>query len=481
MSPTTRVLCVLLPALGACVATGGPATATLADVRLVAEPHAAASARPSSTAQGGDELAIWSDAAFRRDFARSYMAETEIEPRLNDDERETMQEILGLIAADRMDDALLRLESERGDAATAVFDFTVANIHFQKDRLPQAAAAYEVAVDKHPKFRRAWRNLALIHVRENAFEQAVAAFTRVVELGGGDAVTYGLLGYACANLDRHLAAESAYRMAVLLDPRTLDWQMGLARAFFKQGRFADAGALCAGLIAAHPDRGDLWMLQANAWIGQGLPAKAAENLEMVDRLGQSTADGLCTLGDVYTNQELFDLAVSAYLRALDKAPPANAQRVLRAAKVLTARGALRETRELIARLEAVHGAALAAADKKDLLHLRSRLAMAEGAGDEEASVLEEIVALDPLDGDALILLGQHAARRKDIERAVFWYERAASLPAFEADAKVRQAQALVGQGRYGEALPLLRRAQSLKPRDNIQEYLQQVERAAQNR
>jgi len=39
----------------------------------------------------------------------------------------------------------------------------------------------------------------------------------------------------------------------------------------------------------------------------------------------------------------------------------------------------------------------------------------------------------------------------------------------------------VSQGKYAEALPLLRRAQQLKPRENIQQYLEQVERVSQSR
>jgi hypothetical protein len=62
------------------------------------------------------------------------------------------------------------------------------------------------------------------------------------------------------------------------------------------------------------------------------------------------------------------------------------------------------------------------------------------------------------------------------DRAIFYYERAASLEAFEANAKIRHAQVLVGQSRYAEALPLLRRAQEVRPRDDIARYLEQVER-----
>ena len=63
-----------------------------------------------------------------------------------------------------------------------------------------------------------------------------------------------------------------------------------------------------------------------------------------------------------------------------------------------------------------------------------------------------------------------------------YFERSAAInEKFEADAKVRHAQLLVKLGRYDQALPLLRRAQQIKPRDNVQDYLDQVERVARSR
>ncbi|NIP24949.1 MAG: hypothetical protein GWN67_11670 [Phycisphaerae bacterium] len=54
-----------------------------------------------------------------------------------------------------MDEAAGLLEKNLGEAASAVFDFTLANIYFQQKKLDQAATAYKVAVEKYPKFRRA--------------------------------------------------------------------------------------------------------------------------------------------------------------------------------------------------------------------------------------------------------------------------------------------------------------------------------------
>lgn len=425
------------------------------------------------------ELAIWNDPSFQRRFAESYLAETEIEPRVTSDERDKLLKVMELIASDQLDKAAAQLERHRARSASAVFDFTLANIHFQQGQWERAAELYSSAVEKFPKFRRAWKNLGLIHIRRQEFANAAETLTRVIELGGGDGTTYGLLGFAYASTENHLAAESAYRFAILLDPSTMDWKMGLARSFFRQNRYSEAVALMDHLIEDDPGRAELWLLQANAYIGLGEPARAAENFEIVDRLGGSTVESLSMLADIYVNEELFDLAVDTYIRAMESVTEVKPERPMRAAAVLTSRGAVADARRLIERIDVEYE--LEPSVRKELLKLRARIAVADGAGDEEARVLEEIVAIDPLDGEALILLGQYCSRSGDNEKAAFYFEQAAGIEKFEADAKVRHAQLLVGTGRYAEALPLLRRAQQLKPRENIQEYMEQVERIARAR
>lgn len=424
------------------------------------------------------ELSIWNSKDFRTRFARSYLADTEVEPTLTVDETETMQEVLELMGADRLVEAVELLKATSTPASSAVFDFTLGNLHFQDENLNQAIEAYRGAVDKFPAFRRAWKNLGLIHVRHGDFDLALGPLTRVIELGGSDALTYGLLGFSYSSVGNEISAESAYRMATLLDPGTMDWKMGLARSFFKQERFADAAAFLGNLIDDEPDRAELWLLQANAYIGLGQPLRAAENFELVDQLGASTADSLNMLADIYVNEELYEVASVAYARALELADRAGMDRALQAARVLAARSHLDGSIDLLDRLTAMGG--LGVERRKDVLRLRARIAVAQGAGEDEAEILREIVTLDPLDGEALILLGQYHQRGGDTEQAIFYYERAAGLEAFEADAKVRHAQALVGAGRYAEALPLLERSLQVEPRTHVQEYLDQVKRMVPN-
>ena len=333
---------------------------------------------------------------------------------------------------------------------------------------------------KHPKFRRAWGNLAQIRFRQEDHAAAAEALARVIALGGGDAATYGMLGIVHGKLGDPLAAESAFRVAVMLAPDSLDWKLGLADAVFRQQRFAEAIKSFDALIKVAPERPELWLAQGEAFARLDRPLDAAANFEVADRLGGSTAVSLYTLADIYANAGLHDLGADAYLRA-NGIEGAGLQRAIAGARHLAANGAGEDALRVVEAIDARAGETLSVDDRKGLLRLRARIAAADGATEDELRVLEEIIELDPLDGDALMLLGQHHARTGEPEKAIFCFERAAGIESVEADARVRHAQILVAGGRYADALPLLRRAQTLRPRDNVRQYLEQVERVAGGR
>jgi tetratricopeptide (TPR) repeat protein len=445
---------------------------------LIASPSRAAETRGNASGLSDYQLRIWNSEAFQRRFTESYLSQTEVEPTVTADERKVLLEIKKLIQNEQLDEALEKLRKEREKDSSAIFDFFIANIHFEREQWEQAIAEYDNAIDKFANFQRAWNNLGKIHVRQGNHQEAVECLTKVIQLGAGDAITYGLLGFSYQSLERPIAAESAYRQAVLMDSETMDWKLGLARSFFQQRRFAAAAAFLDRLIEADPDRAQFWLIQGNAYIGMDKPTQAAENFEFVDALGESTPASLNTLGDIYVNQELYELAVDAYGRSLAMQDTGGTDRAIRAAKVIAARGANDEVRDLVKRIEETRAGKLSDEERKDLLKLRARIAVAQGAGGREVEILKEIVELDPLDGEALMLLGQHYRREGDVERAVFYFERAAKIEGHEADAKVRMAQIRVKQGDLQKAISLLKSAQQIKPRENIQDYLEQVERAA---
>ena len=436
---------------------------------------------PSRSQTNQPELDIWNDPVFQKQFIAGYGTNSEIEPRVTPEEVAILEKIRPLMADD-MPKAEVSLKRQMKPDCSAILDFTLGGIQFQQNKLIEALDNYCKAVTKFPSFRRAWRNLGLIYVRDGKHDDAISAFTRMIELGGGDSYSYGLLGFAYAAKLDYQAAEAAYRNAMLLQPENTEWRLGITRCVFKQKKFEDAVTLLEVLIGRYPEKTDFWLLQAQAYLGMKQPLKAAENLEAVDRLSKSTVDSLHTLGDIYVSENLMDLAARAYQRAIDVDAKQPVARPLQSAELLTTRGALTQARQIATHIRKVWDKQLGEADRRKLLKLEARLSMADGSGSAETvSVLEEIVKLDPLDGEALMLLGQLYFKQNEPDRAIFYYERAASLDAFEANAKIRHAQVLVGMGRYVEAIPLLRRAQEVKPLNDIARYLEQVERIAKTR
>ena len=444
-----------------------------------------AAASPPNTPENNPyelELTIWNHEDFRRRFTQSYIAETEIEPPVTEKERETLGQFSDLMSELKTDKAIQLIEKSIGPDSSAVFEFTLANLYFEQEEFERAIPLYEAAVEKYPKFRRAWGNLSLLRFHRGEYPQAAQAITRVIEGGGGNGSQYGMLGYCYGQADQQVAAESAYRMATLLDPYNPDWKVGLAVSFLKQERFANAAALFGDMLAEQPESGRLWLMQANAFLGLEKPMRAAENFELVDQLGHSTAESLNTLGDIYVNDGLYDLGADAYLRAMQLDPEAGAARAIQNARILADRRATPEARRLVAAVESFEGAELDEEGRKELLRLQARVAMAEGAGAEEARILQEIVALDPLDGEAMIHLGRYYVGREEVERGLTFFERAAAIgEEFEAEAKKQHGQVLVKQRRYAEAVPFLKRAQDLDPSETLRTYLEQVEQLAQAR
>jgi len=422
----------------------------------------------------------WQDPTFRKEFLGSYGTQAEVEPRVTAVEREQMEKILPLLGTDPQA-AIAELEKILKPESSAVFDFTLGNLYFQQDDSEAAARHYQAALAKFPSFRRAHKNLGLIQVRSGQFAEAIRSLSRVIELGGGDGLAYGLLGYAYGATQQDTSAESAYRNAVMLQRDVVDWKLGLTQSVFRQQKYEEAVTLCGELLARFPDRTDYWLLQANALIGLKQPLRAAENFEMVQRMGKATVRSQQTLGDIYVNEGLWELATRAYGLALDLDPQQPSSGPMRWVEILAQRGALQQAGALLARVTETYEGRLDEAERVKLLKLQARLSVAGDGESDSVGILEEIVALDPLDGEALILLGQHYAGSDDEERAIFYYERAASLDGYEADAKTRQAQLLVGQARYAEAVPLLKRAQEINPRDDVARYLEQVERIARTR
>lgn len=463
-----------------------PLSTVLSCVLLLAVPAGAAAKKAKQTSSAPTTFAplpkehelasIWNDPDFSRRLIGSYGFASDAEPRMSPEEQALYRDKIVPLLREDPKKAISALQSAIKPSASAVFDFTLGNIFFQNEDLTNAIKHFEAALAKFPDYRRAQKNLAFALVRDGKYTEAIKPLTRTVALGGGDGKVFGLLGFAYMNQCRHVSAEGAYRQALVFEPDNVDFKLGLVKCSVATANYDHALALLDELLQQYPERDALWTLHANIYIQKEQPAKAAVSLEMLRRLGKANAQNLFLLGDLYMAQEARELALGSYVEALEKDGGQNPAKALRPAQILVSRGAWDEARTLFAKIRGA--GALTAEDELKLLKLESKAAMASGEGEKAVGTLEQIIEKNALDGEALLLAGDYYAKNGQPEKAEFRYRMAADIQGFEADALVKHAQLLVQSQKYAQALELLRKAQKIKPRDNVQRYLDKIEQLA---
>lgn len=421
---------------------------------------------------------VWNDPAFGRQLIGSYGFLADTEPKMTAEEQIFYREKIVPVLRDDVTKAIPELLSRVKPDASAVFDFTLGNIYFQNENLTNAVKYFEQATAKFPSYRRAWKSLGFALVRGGQLDESLLPLSKAVSLGEANGPTFGLLGYAYLSGGKFVSAEAAYKQAALFEPENLDYKLGLVKALIGQANYDGALALLDEMLQRFPDKDVLWSIQANVFLQKNQPAKAAVNFEVLRRLGKATPENLATLGDIYLLQETRELALGAYLESVEKDGWQKPARALRAAEILVGRGAFVEAEALFKKIRETAGDNLTGDDEMKLMKLEAKVAMNSGAGDKAIGVLEKITERNPLDGEALMLAGDYYARNDQPEKAEFRYDAAAKISGFEADALVKQAQLLIKSAKYPQAVESLKKAQKIKPRDNVQRYLERVEQIA---
>ncbi|MCC5806176.1 MAG: tetratricopeptide repeat protein [Opitutales bacterium] len=417
----------------------------------------------------------WDNPEFVKRFLGSYGMQTRLEPELSREEGELFRELVEIIP-NNPQEAIRRLRTARTRESSAALDFLLASLQLQERQPDEAIRNYEEAIRKFPNFLRAYRNLGLALTQAGRYQDAIPHLVKAIELGDGDGNSYGLLAYCYLNVDRPRSALDAYRIAYVLRPENRDWKIGLAQALNLTGENEQAAAVLSELIEADPSNPTFWLTRANALLAKGESEDAATHLEMVRRMGRANSATHRLLGDIYLSQGVNRLARDSYLRAMESrddrvAAPA----AIRVVENLVAYGLYDEALDVAARLESDYE--LTDAQEVEVLNLRAEIALAKGEDAEAARILEEVVAVEPLNGSALLLLADYHARQDDFEEATFFFERARSLDDYRPDALVQQARMEVRRRNYGDAVRLLQEAQSIRPRTNVENYLNAVRNA----
>lgn len=418
----------------------------------------------------------WDNPDFVKRFLGSYGVLTDREPQITTKEADLFKTIADFHGAGQAAQAISALRSAITPESSAALQYTLGNLLLQGGDTDAAVTAYKEAIRKFPNFTRAYKNLGLAYVHSQRYEDAAGIFAKAVELGNFDGDTMGLLGYCYLNMDLVESALDSYRIAAVLSPKNRDWAVGKATALQRAGMYREAIAQFEELILRYPDTKAYYSAAANAHLALGEDLKSVAYLDLLRRRGDADNSVLMLLGDILVNNQMYHQAVSAYSEALGKAKDSDLDRILRFVRALSYQGANEDARGFVDLIRK-SSVRLDTAKETQLLNMESQIALALGDSEKAVAVLEELTRSDPLNGEALLLLGGHYFESGDNERAVFYFERAEKLDAHKVDALIQLARVRVAQSRFDQAVRLLREAQAAKFQPHVADYLAAVENA----
>jgi len=427
------------------------------------------------------EETTWDNPEFVKWFTGTYAFDGQINPRINSDEQALFQEIAPLMRNNTaaainaiqtyIDEVAADVEA---DPHSPALDYTLGSLFLESGNSEAAKAQYEKAIERFPTFQRAYQNLGLALVQERGFEEALPYLTKAVELGASGGTIWGLIGFSYLNTGKATQALAAYEQALLFQPESRDWRLGKLNALLEARETVRALALLREMLEEDPENMNLWLQQANAYLGLGEMMEAAASLEWVARRGGGSTQSLLLLGDLYLNEGLFPLALNAYEAVLEGGE-ADPERMLSTVSNLSARGAGTEATVFLQAVKATFGEALSDKQNLEALNIEAQLALADGRRDEAASLLEKIIGLDPMNGPALITLGDYYRDQGESERAALQYERAAEVEEVEVKALLALGRLHVRERDYRKALHYLNEAQRIQPQSFVADYIHQLE------
>ncbi len=418
---------------------------------------------------------LWESASFRKSVTGSYGIDSRIEPRITTDEEFYLDAAAKLMANQDRSKAIATLTESSLLSESPAMQFMLGSLLFEEGELEEAAPQFENALKAFPNFRDAHRNLAIVRVQLEEWEKAKGHLIRAMELGSREAVTMGLLGYCHSVAGHHQAALDAYRVAALSSPEERQWRLGQAQALQALGEGEKTIQIYGEILADHPADWSLWLNRADGLMAQDRPIEAIAHLEASRRAGALSAEGLLSLGHLFLQNDLPPLALARYDEAFfHPSPPSPAKRI--------------ETLEYLTQLELFSEAQALITEHTDLFSETGSEPILEGrwsrvgslveikVGDAKngAAQLESWLAKEPMDGQALLLLGQYREGTGEREVAEMLYEQATGIPESAAKAHRAWGSLLLAKKDHKAAIEQWEKSLTIEDNPSLKEYLEAV-------
>ncbi|MCC5788949.1 MAG: tetratricopeptide repeat protein [Opitutales bacterium] len=419
----------------------------------------------------------WEDKQFRERITFSFGAKSEVEPTINRDEEQVLNQTVDYLESDQLSQAISHLRTNLSESNSAALDFTLGNLFWLNQNWPEAQKAYQQALDKFPDFLRAHKHLTMTLLQEEEYEEAIKHLARTHQLGGIDAQTFGMLGYAHGQLSRHRSAARSYEMALSLEPDSIPWQTGLIQAYLQMDRPEETAGLIQDLRNRDPENSEYLRLQANNHLRRDEQEKAASVMELLLLKGDADSTLLLTLANLHSNRGLTTRAVELYLQASSDFGSEAIPSLVQAGQFLLQQNEIDKASSLLQEI-LTHEGTLSPQIRRKATRLEADVAKAEGDYEKAQNLFLSLREEYPRSAQIHLALADLAQRKGESGKAEIHFERALAEPnpTNRAIAHMRFAEYLANAGNWSAAIEQTDQAIALEPRDSWQEYRKALQR-----
>jgi len=395
----------------------------------------------------------------------------EREPEMTEEEYALYQKVVTMLSSNP-EFALKLLEAMMSDKEppSPAFEFILGNAYYAAGQIEKSETNYLSSVRRYPTFLRAWVNLGILYYSSGRYGDAIPCFSKAVVLGDRDSTTFGLLGYCLQKQGDLVSAEMAYMQALSGDPSNVDWKEGLLAICIEGKQLTRAESLVKNLIKAQPTDTRYWLTYANILLSEGRKVEATVLLETAAGTGVANVEELSLLGDLYGEQKMVPEAAEIYRRVLASSPEMGEKEILHYAEVLISGGRLDDAERVLGTMKPED----ASRGGVELLRTRADLLAAEKKWPEERRVLDQLLTIAPLDGQALVSLGRAYAAEDDVARATLAFEGAYRIQSSAYVASLELANIEVKNRHYAKCVEYLQKALSIEKTDAVEDYLTRI-------
>jgi tetratricopeptide (TPR) repeat protein len=365
----------------------------------------------------------------------------------------------GEVAAKAVDGNVSIATRVPSSAVSAALLYFMGTSYLAAKNSTAAEAAFRAALKPLPDYVRVHESLGILYLLDDRFTDALPHLSRAAQLGLASPNLYGALGFANEKLDNPFGAASAFQAAMMLEPGNEQWQQGLLSSLAATKQNEAGLALVDQLLKTRPSDAALWVYRASLELDAGRKQEGLNSLEVALRLGNDDLANLQVCAALHLELGSVDRAVALLGAGIAKGMD------FRYADQSMQSLAMREQWGPLQKLldEYKNVSNLDDAQKSTLLVRRASLSEHNKDIAQERSQLEQALALDPGNADALLQLGELQHKDKNYAQAELLLERATAYATVSEAATLTLAQVAIDQHDYDRALKLLRNARAANP------------------